>query len=364
MMRFSLRAPLARVFAVAALVPATLGSLSRAPSAAPVQQNEHTIGSIVDSYRAGNVGRALDRLSTLVAEPRSEDATLAWIRAARQAGRQADLEAALMVYSEAIMGIWLRNDVYPYGPAAPYIPQLIRVRQALTVIDLRSPFLRDWYLLWESFRQAYDHMPLPDTLDFLDEALSAFRDDAATQFAAGTRHELTWWHADDNSRRDPRGSSSMTKRALIEARDRYRRSLGLDPRADETRLHLLRVLLELDEPEAAEKLLAGVEWSGENPAVLYLARLFEGSLRERQGDHTAAARLYDLAIAQTPQAQSARIAKAQLAYAAGSRADAAVLVLDAMSSTSAADDPWWSYSAGLVWHFDAYLARQRAVVRR
>jgi hypothetical protein len=372
MIRSARRVRGSRMFAIAAFLAAlaanapvtTVANAAVILSAEPGRQGADDLGSIVELYRGGGYDRAVVRLSEMVAaKPSDDEAALAWIRDARRAGRQAELEAALMLYTEAAIATWVRSDVYPQGAIARYVPKLTRLVDALKSIDPRSPFLRGWYLLWESFRQSYVQ-PLSELLDFLGDALAAFGDDASVQLAAGSRHELTWWLTSDNPRRDPRASNPAARRALTAARDRYRKSLALDPREDEARLRLLRVSLELNELDAAEGLVAGFEWPAGNPVVLYLARLFEGALRERQGDRVAAARLYDLAIAQTPQAQSARIAKAHLAHASGSRAAAVAVAIEAMSSTSTANDPWWVYTKGQVWHFDAYLKRQRELVRR
>lgn len=320
---------------------------------------------LIQDYRTKPIDPIVDDLSALVKEGRADAALRSWLKRRRSAEQErADLEAALMLYSETVMATWIREDAYPEGAVARYIPQLTRLLSALTAIDRRSPFLRGWYLLWETFGQAYDHTPLPAELDFLDDALRTFPNDAVVQLTAGSRYELKWWHADENPRRVPRGPGAVVNRMLMDARYRLRLSLTLDPREDEARLRLLRVLLELGELDDADTLLAGFEWPTTNPVVLYLARLFEGHLRERQGNRAAAARLYDLAIALAPQAQSARIAKAHLAHASGARADAAAAAMEAITSTRPENDPWWVYSDGQVWRFDWYLDRQRRMVRR
>ena len=151
---------------------------------------------------------------------------------------------------------------------------------------------------------------------------------------------------------------------LTRARDHLRRSVALDSNDPEPRLRLVHVLLELNDIAGAEKEFAGGDWSRATPAFVYIARLLEGTLRERQRDPAAAARSYDAAITLAPQAQSARIARSHLAHMTGARSDAAAFALEAITSADRGSDPWWLYSKGLVWRMGGYLDRQRQLVRR
>jgi Tetratricopeptide repeat len=245
-----------------------------------------------------------------------------------------------------------------------YAPTLLRLHDALKTIDRRSKFLRGWYLLWESVHQTYIGRPMPHTLDFLADALRAFPDDAEIQLAAGARWELAWVLMLDNPRVDPRRPRAVVAATLARARDHLRRSLALDASDLEARLRLIRVLLESNDVDGAAKILADGRWVGIEPAFAYLARLFEGAIRERQGDYRAAAQAYGAAIPHMAQAQSARVARSHLAHLTGARAEAAALALDATSSATEQNDPWWVYSRGLTWRVENYLERQRHMVRR
>jgi hypothetical protein len=324
------------------------------------------VARLVEIYRTDPTDRALDELDRFVTSKEARTAAERWFgrRARSNAGERAKLEAGLMMYSEALMRIWAGNEFHPDGPAARYIPTVTFLHDRLQDLGSRSAFLRGWYLLWEAFKQIYVDRPLPHTLDFLDDALRAFRDDGEIQLAAGARHELQWWTAVDNPRRDPRGSWADTTRAIGAARDHFRRAVALDARDGEARLRLMRISLELNDLGGAEQAFAGHDWSAESPPIRYLARLFEGALRERQNDPAGAARAYDLAIATAAQAQSARIAKAHLQDTSSSRSEAAAAVIATMSVETTENDPWWVYGRGLAWRFDAYIKKMRAMVRQ
>jgi hypothetical protein len=324
---------------------------------------EAAILDVIRTYRAGSVDRAIDDLSALVESKRHDSAAQSCFSKYENPAGRPELEAAVMLYSESIMRAWSRNDVYPEQHGARFVPTLLRLLAALKSIDPRSPFLRGWYLLWEAVRQAYVERPLPDSLDFLDDALRAFPRDAEVQLAAGSRWEVIWAIQRDNPRLDPRRSRAVAMPQLLQARNFLVRSVTFDAHDPEARLRLVRVLLELKDIDDAEKVWAAGDWTSATPAFAYLARLFEGTLRERQHDAASAARAYEAAIARAPQAQSARMARSHLAHASGTRSDAAAFAIEAMTSTATENDPWWVYTKGLAWRFEGYLNRLRQVVR-
>jgi len=327
------------------------------------EQLEAAIVDVIRTYRAGAVDRALDDLAVLVESKRHDAAAQSCMSKFQGPAAWPELEAALMLYSEAIMRLWARNDVYPERYGVRFIPTLLRLLAAVKSIDSRSPFLRGWYLLWESVRQAYVERPLPEALDFLDDALRAFPRDGEVQLAAGSRWEVIWAIQRDNPRIDPRRSRGPAMPQLLQARNYLERSVTLDAQDPEARLRLVRVMLELKDIDDAEKVWAAGNWTSATPAFAYLARLFEGTIRERQHDTGAAARAYDAAIAIAPQAQSARLARSHLAHASGTRSEAAAFAIEALTSTAPENDPWWVYSKGLAWRFEGYLNRLRQVVR-
>ena len=353
-----------RTLGVAIVLSVVLPTFAAAQREPTLREIADRLDQLVRLYRTESIDRAVDGLAEFVVLKRSRAAARIWLNGpAPGADRRAQLEAGLMLYSEALGRVWW-NELHPDGPATPYISTLIDLHERLSDLDSDSPFLRNWYLYWESFGHAVVNRPLPPALNFLDDALRAFPNDSDVLMAAGSRFELRWWFADENRHRDPRPSEAANDGLLVRARDYLRRGVAADPTHIEARLRLVRVLLELNDLDAASQAVATPHWSSPDPTMAYLASLFEGELRQRQGNYQAAVRAYESAIAKSSQAQSARVARAHLEHAIGSRAQAAAFVIEGVSAISTDNDPWWVYTRGQVWHFDGHLRRLRLMVRR
>jgi tetratricopeptide (TPR) repeat protein len=229
-------------------------------------------------------------------------------------------------------------------------------------MNARTPFLKAWYLLWESFRHVHANYPFPQGLDFMAPALAAFPDDARVLLAAGSRHELAWWLSLENSQRELEPEPFAVRKSLTMARDYLRRSLAADPDEAEARLRLAHVLLELNELSSIPQIVSSHDWTPDGPAFEYLARLFEGDLHERRGDRAAAFAAYDRAIALVDAPQSALVAKAHLAHLDGRRPEAAQIVAPVLSRSAKGADPWWPFVRGQAWRFDAYRKAAHAQV--
>ena len=176
--------------------------------------------------------------------------------------------------------------------------------------------------------------------------------------AAGITHELAWVWTHEQGFPSPFGGS------LDEAEKAYRRVLGAQPAAVEARVRLGRILTLRGENESAVSTLAEVPASAP-PALVYLARLFEGDALERMAHGADARQRYDAAIRAWPQGQAAPLALAYSHYQDGARTDAAARIHDSASDRVADDgDPWFRYSMGLGSGARAELERLRAMVRR
>jgi tetratricopeptide (TPR) repeat protein len=177
--------------------------------------------------------------------------------------------------------------------------------------------------------------------------------------AAGITNELAWtWAHEQEFRSDFKGS-------LDEAEKSYRRVLAREPAAIEARLRLGRILTLRGDNESAVRTLADVPDSAA-PALVYLARLFEGDALERLTRTADARQRYDAAIRAFPQGQAAQLALAYSQYEDGARTDAAGRIHDSTSDRRVADDgdPWFWYSMGLGRGARAELEMLRAAVRR
>jgi predicted Zn-dependent protease len=334
------------------------------PPAAVSEAEAHAYDDLLTVYRRGEIDRAIERLDRLLAASEGQRQIARWIREMQDANKRSELEAALLLYSDAIMIAW-RDDVpYPTHLVARYMTPFQRLHLTLKRMDPNSAFLKAWYLLWESFRHVHVNQPITAELDYLDDALAAFPNDAQLLLAAGSRQELNWWMSLENAQRDlEREPPSITK-FLTLARDYLRRSVAADPKESEARLRLLHVLLELNDLTDAHRVLAEHDWAPEGAGFEYLARLFEGDLRERQGNRAAAAAAYDKAIALVEMPQAARIARAHLAHLDGRRSEAATTVTEAISTHSEQSDPWWPFIRGQAWRYQAYLKIARSMVMK
>jgi tetratricopeptide (TPR) repeat protein len=332
-------------------------------SCGDLRAQQAPLDALLASYRRGDVEPARRGLTELMAADDAPRKTAGWIQDAVRQRRTADLEAALLLYSESIMVSWSSMPGRMSAVKACLEP-MRRIHQALRDIKPVSSFLRAWYLAWESFQQAHAFPILPDGMDYLGAALDAFPDDAQILLAAGSRAELEWWISFENAHRDPRGEPGIVTRYLQLARGFLRRSIAASADESEARLRLARVLLQLGDLDGADSTLRGYDWTAHGPAFEYLTRLFEGDLHERRGNSAAAAKSYDAAISLVGASQSARIAKARLSYAEGLRAEAADMVEKAMDGPLTESDPWWWYVRGQAWRFEIYLKNANAMVRR
>jgi tetratricopeptide (TPR) repeat protein len=100
-----------------------------------------------------------------------------------------------------------------------------------------------------------------------------------------------------------------------------------------------------------------------DPFVTYLAYLFTGQVRERQGDPKGAEAAYRSALAAIPRAQSATFSLAAVLAARGARAEAASLVSDAIASQRPVD-PWRVYGDGDDRFWETRIADLRREIRR
>jgi tetratricopeptide (TPR) repeat protein len=324
---------------------------------------------LIEVYRSGAIDRAVEDLRQLLTRnelqrPGDPERRIdTWILKARQLNRQADLEALFILCTEAILKAWPQQSPYRLE-LMPYWTPLARLEATLRRMNPKSPFLRAWYLLWESFRHLNISYRWQGWPEYLDEALAAFPGDAQILLAAGARQELEWWMSLENAQRDLRREPAKVSGFLTTARDYLRRSVAADPKESEARLRLAHVLLELNELDEAADVLSSYAWKPDEPAFEYLARLFEGDLHERRGDTTAAVAAYDRAIKLVAMPQSARVAKAHALHLDGRRSDAAATATEAVTERGNQSDPWWPYIHGQAWRFEAYLKIARAMVVR
>jgi tetratricopeptide (TPR) repeat protein len=130
----------------------------------------------------------------------------------------------------------------------------------------------------------------------------------------------------------------------------YRRALDVDPLCAECWLRLGRVEQLSGNVDEAATLLARAESKLNAPVLRYYAALFAGRAAESLNNVNGARAGYERAMALFPQAQSPRLALAELAFrdADQSQALSSVRTMFVTAGNRRDGDPWWNYDVALV----------------
>lgn len=131
-----------------------------------------------------------------------------------------------------------------------------------------------------------------------------------------------------------------------QAQKRLREAIAVEPDLFEARLRLGRLSSLTGDAAGAASELATVARRSSDPGQRYLAHLFLGADREREGRLDLAAREYETSAEMVPDAQTARIALAHVRRVAGDAAGAREVVLPVLRRRwprPRTDDPWWEY---------------------
>ena len=367
---------IAAVCAGLLLQPVPVGARAQGRRPPVVRWEDQVAGDLIRTYQSGRREQAIAALLDRLAPHGGDTARDAlhrmrlWVHYAEkdapESPRRRDVETLLILCTDALVTTWSERSLSAPDQNPLWQP-LDFLRETVARIDPAGAVLRQWYLVWEAFRQSEISLQWRGWPEYLKDALVAFPRDPQMLLAAGSRQELEWWAA-TNPRRLlsdlPSARLPEQRSRLIAARGFLRRSLEANPAESESRLRLARVLLELGDVDGAGEVLAAQRWSGDEAAFEYLARLFEGEIAERRGDTKAALAAYDRAITLVPTPQSAQVAKAYVLQGSDRRADALQAATEALGGSDTTPDPWWVYSLGQAWRLSAYLRGARALVAR
>jgi len=185
----------------------------------------------------------------------------------------------------------------------------------------------------------------------VEAAIGRFDEDAALQFLAGCLHEKLATPATQAAIASSRLPPGVTLRVdapaneLKEAAARLRRSLALDSRQADARIHYGRVLTLIERGSAAVEELRAAATLAKEPEQRYYAQIFLGAAFESVNDLDAARTAYRTAATLFPEAQVPRLALSQLSAASGDRAGSVSALGTLLSATDREPqpDPWWSY---------------------
>jgi len=185
----------------------------------------------------------------------------------------------------------------------------------------------------------------------VEAAVVRFDEDAALQSLAGCLHEKLAAPATQAAIASSRLPPGVTLRVdspaneLKEAAARLRRSLALDSRQADARIHYGRVLTLIGRGTAAVEELRAAATLANEPEQRYYAQIFLGAAFESVNNLEAARTAYRTAATLFPEAQVPRLALSQLSAASGDRAGSVSALGTLLSATDREPqpDPWWSY---------------------
>jgi hypothetical protein len=238
------------------------------------------------------------------------------------------------------------------------------------------PFAQRFYLLAALI--LHWHVEIAAGYGLLAKAIQRFPDDAELHTALASMIETvaslrTYEAPHGSSEGVARNSSSYTSEGsgyggtlpgatLVQAEGHYEQALASDPRLDEARLRLAHVRLLMGRTQDALRDLDRVAAEAVQSRQRYLAWLFAGYGRERQGDVAGAAAAYRACLAHEPRTQTALLALGRSLDQLGDKAGAQEAFFGA-SAHDAPFDPWWSYGAGQPERFDDLVAQLRELVK-
>ena len=159
--------------------------------------------------------------------------------------------------------------------------------------------------------------------------------------------------------------SARRARNLDDAARWLRQAVGLDSGNDLLAVHLGRVLALRQDDAEAVVVLGRVSTSGKDAEAAYLASLFLGGLRERQGQFDAAIDAYRVAVSRLPSAQAAYVGLSEVLQRIGQRDESrAVLLIPLTEKAGATEDPLWWYHIDRPGVAERRLESLRAEVRQ
>lgn len=332
---------------------------------------------ILEMYRRGEFDAAVRDFAGLPAEERYRGARSV-VRESLRPFRRDVLQAVLALHTEGGLGRGLTLcDATPearrgtpdareqalLGSGFPFFEY--GLVETLKTQFPDDEFMRTWYVTV----MAYADAAFPGNYRCYENAPARIRVHPEMQLALGGMHEKTWQQVEADGWTLPGFTPS-----LQDAERAFRAALQAAPDLHEARLRLGHVLLLQAKPDEALETFREVR-DHLDGGFAYVVRLLEGQASEQRGDLSRAAESYQAARVMRPQAQSAIVALAQLAYTQGHRAEALEHIRQLPGAATAGAplqpwvwyaegaDPWSWYYFGTAWRFPTYLARLRAIVK-
>ena len=282
---------------------------------------------ILATYREGSFTVAADQLLTfeLASVSRRNEELPAVLDLDRPSDRR-DLMAAIVLQADTALRSddTLRRNFY-LGEVGALLISLGRGEGLFLQRDIH---LAVAYSLFRRYR-------IVDALAVLDPVAERYPEDTAVQYAFGNLAELS-------------GFIDGSERKLLRARAAYENILARNPNDARARMRLGRVLLALREPEAGRLQLEASLETLVDPAHKAIALLSLGDAARSSGRLEDASVLYDQALHEDPQCQSAAVALSHTLRQLGDAARARDVVRKSMENIErfVPPDSWLAYRLG------------------
>lgn len=206
-------------------------------------------------------------------------------------------------------------------------------------------WVADWYRATVAFLQREQQYGS----EHVREALRIVPADARLHLLAGGEHEALASPSVQSFVEATTRSASMTlsvqsaDRELAEAQRFFSQAVDLDPGLAEARVRLGRVMALRGRSADAIAHLRQATLAEAEPLISFYAFLFLGSALETRRDYSESRDAYARAAALFPDAQSANLALAQLAWRFGDRRETTKRLEAALDSADGRSDPWRTY---------------------
>ena len=282
---------------------------------------------ILATYRGGSFTVAADQLLTfeLSSVSRRNEELPAVLELDRPSDRR-DLVAAVVLQAETALRSddTVRRNFY-LGEVGALLKSLGRGEGLFLQRDIH---LAVAYSLFRRYRVA-------EALSVLDPVAERYPEDTAVQYAFGNLAELL-------------GFIDGSERQLLRARAAYENVLARNPNDARTRMRLGRVLLALRESEAGRLQLKASLETLVDPAHKTIALLSLGDAARSSGRLEEASVLYDQALQEDPQCQSAAVALSHTLRQLGDVAKSRDVVTKSMENIERFPplDSWLAYRLG------------------
>ena len=392
----------------------------QAPPPAAVRPSELSAGMLLARYAGGDLSAAAvlaNHPSKARVIPRFAGEARAWIDPGRIGAPARTLEASVFVLDVARH--WVGREDWRYGRQllawacdqlrAPGSAPLPAERLWHLAAVALAQGADDWPLL--AGRSAESGRPVPSSRDALQNEMGqGHLAHAQGRFPNEPRFKLAWMVAGENRTWEAGGfgrdvnfrgglsvgeiddaylqrlragdvlasdgtPSVMPNGARIahfylarvadvhQLRQRYE-PLANDPAlAAEVNVRLSLLAFRMADRDNALRHLTASQAVARDPGIIYLAHLFTGVIRERQGLPDEAIDAYRAALNVVPRAQSATTLLVTRLIIAGRQAEAALLADAFFASGDPPEDPWRLYRLGDFRFFPAYMTALRSAAR-